>query len=367
MVDRKPIKLFIVAGEKSGDNHGARLIQSLKKLNKDCQVAAVGGDHIAEVSDSFVMDYKEINVMGVTEVISKLPSLYKKMQLIKSSIVHYEPDVLVLVDFGGMNLRLAKWAKSRGIKVAYYILPKAWAWNSSRIQKIKKYVDLPLSILPFEVDYFSRKGLKVHYVGNPSAESIQQYLQKNESSFVQGKVAIVPGSRRQEVKKILPILLASIRACEVSNYVITKAPNLPIELYTDLGASKERITSDFYLQLQTSQVALVTSGTATLETALLGVPQAVVYKTSPLTYWLAKRLIQVPFISLVNLIAGKKVVEELIQSNCTTKSISKNLSTLLKLNEKQRKAFYSSMHDQLQPNENAPSAANLILDLTKQH
>lgn len=320
------MKYFFVVGEASGDMHAARLISELKKQEPNSQFFGWGGDDMQKVGAQVLKHISELAFMGFAQVILNIRTILNNFKLIKKQITEAKPDAIVLVDYPGFNLRLAKWAKAEGYTVIYYIAPQAWAWKENRVEKLKKYTDKLICILPFEKQFFDKHGMVVDYVGHPLLEQIKIEERTNEKI-----IALLPGSRAQEVKTMLPIMLEVIENFPDFEFHIAQSPNLNASFYGNYsGTEKVKLhTTGVSSLLKKSQAALVTSGTATLETALYEVPQIVCYKSGALSYAIAKRLIKVPYISLVNLIADKEVVTELIQNNLNRKRLTSELKKLL--------------------------------------
>lgn len=309
------MKIYFVAGEKSGDKHAAELLKHLKQLNPDTTARAMGSEHLRDAGADIFLDNREVAFMGFLEVIKNLFTIQKALSRVKRDILDFSPDLLVLVDFAGFNLRLAAFAKSKGLKVCYFIPPKVWAWNTGRVEKIRKNVDLVLVILPFEADFFAKHSVKAHYVGNPSREQIDDFLMHADHSecLSTPMIALLPGSRKQEIQSAIGVFNQLPAFFPNHQFKLAGISALPKEYYNGLSTDIELDHDNTYDLLKNAEAAIVTSGTATLECALIGTPQVVVYRTSRISYSIAKRLIKVPFISLVNLLAGKKVVDELIQ------------------------------------------------------
>jgi lipid-A-disaccharide synthase len=329
------MKYYIIAGERSGDLHASNLIRSLKEEDTMAEFVGVGGDYMKNEGATLHMNYRDISFMGFAEVLQNLAKISKALKTCKKNIEDARPDVLILIDFAGFNLRMAKFAKEKGIKVYYYISPKIWAWKQSRAYKIKALVDQMFVIMPFEKDFYAKFGYtKVDYIGNPLLDAVTTF--KPDSNFrskagVSDKiVAVLPGSRRQEIREMikrLPVIAAMLPG---HTFLVAGVSNVEANIYAPLkGIENIRLFTDqTYNILSVAESAVVTSGTATLETALFKVPQAVVYKASFFTYYIAKWLIKVPYISLVNLIAGKKVVNELIQKDFNPKTVVAEIQSL---------------------------------------
>ncbi len=331
------MKYYLVAGERSGDMHGARLISEIKKLDSEAQFRCMGGDMMVEEGAELTSHYSSISFMGFIEVITHLGAVSKMLKLIKSDIDQYKPDVVILIDFAGFNMRMAKYCKSKGLKVYYYISPKIWAWNTGRVKKIKAYVDRMFCILPFEKAFYQKHNYEADYVGNPIFDSISRFepnqdFAKNNNLDPERKIiAVLPGSRKAEIEHMLIYMLSLLPSFPQYQFVVAAVNNLPREFYQNFeNRPNIKIVYDQTYDLLTqSEAALVTSGTATLETALFKVPQVVCYKTSIISYWIGRMVIKVPFISLVNLIAQKKVVVELIQDAYNPRRLRKELERVL--------------------------------------
>ena len=339
------MKLFLIAGEASGDLHGSNLIKALIQKDASIDLRFWGGDLMEKAaSRKPEKHYKALAFMGFVEVIMNLGRIVQNFKKCKEDILVFQPDALVLIDYPGFNLRMAKWAKSQGIKVYYYISPKVWAWKESRVYKIKKYVDTLFTIFPFETAFFKKYNMHVEYVGNPLVDAIAEYRvlrepqypttspnSKKNTKIEKPIVAILPGSRRQEVSTKLPVMLEAAGKFPEYQFVIAGAPSLEETFYAPFieGYDAKILFGKTYEILESAEAALVTSGTATLETALFGVPQVVCYIASPISYTIAKRLIKIKFISLVNLIFDREVVRELIQDACNVDQVAEELSFVL--------------------------------------
>ncbi len=329
------MKYYIIAGERSGDLHASNLMKALKQEDSSAEFRFWGGDYMQAVGGEMVVHYRELAFMGFLEVLLNLFTISKFINQCKKDISVYQPDVLVLVDYGGFNLKIAKYAKSIGLKVVYYISPKVWAWNQKRAFKIKDRVDKMLCILPFEVEFYKKFDWEVEYVGNPVVEAVNNHKANNqfleEHSLVNEIIAVLPGSRKQELNKILPTIASVIEKFPDRQFVVAGVNNLPIEMYQPI-AKYENVKLIFektYDLLKYAKAAIVCSGTATLETALFNTPQVVIYKTSPVSYAIGKRVVKVKYMSLVNLIVNEEIVPELLQHECTTERITTELQHLL--------------------------------------
>ncbi len=343
----KKKKIYIIAGEASGDLHASNLIKALKSEEPELDFRGWGGDKMQDAGMDLVKHIKDLAFMGFAEVVMNLRTILKNFKICQKDIEAYQPDVLILVDYPGFNLRMAEWAKSKGIKVVYYISPQVWAWKQSRVHKIKRFVDKMYVILPFEKDFYATYDFGVEYVGHPLLDAIEQYeenaisteefIAKNELEH-KPILAILPGSRKQEVTKKLPIMLNAIQNFQDYQIVVAGAPSLEEDFYRGLISEHTKIVyHQTYDLLRNSEAAVVTSGTATLEAALLGTPEVVCYVGSPISYRIAKRLIKIKFISLVNLIMDREVVKELIQHECTAENIRKELDLIRRGGEKRER------------------------------
>jgi lipid-A-disaccharide synthase len=366
------MKYYIISGEASGDLHGSNLIKELKKKDNAANFRCWGGDLMEAEDATIVKHYKELAFMGFIEVVKNLPVILKNIAFCKKDISNYHPDVLILIDYPGFNLRIAKWAKEQGFKVVYYISPQIWAWKESRIKLIKKCVDRMLVILPFEKDFYKKWNYPVDYVGNPLAEFINEYQKNNlVGEHPENIIALLPGSRKQEIKVKLPLMLEASKHFNAYQFVVAKAPGIELDFYDEFLQQYKNVNTSSnktYDLLLRSKAALVTSGTATLETALFGVPQVICYKGSNISYQIAKRLIKIKYIGLVNLIMNKEVVKELIQDELTTDNIVRELEMILYNQEKQQQIEkdYTTLKRILSEGGNASeNAAEIIFNTLK--
>ncbi|MDW3194806.1 MAG: lipid-A-disaccharide synthase [Cytophagales bacterium] len=326
------MKYFLIAGERSGDLHGAFLIKQLLNLQPEAELRGYGGDQMAEQGMDLVAHYREISFMGFIEVVQNLQGISRRLKECEREILRFRPNVLILIDFPGFNLRMARFANSHQFKVAYYIAPKAWAWKESRANSIKKYVNRLYSILPFEVDFFQRHDCPVHYVGNPVVEEIKQHVFTDLSinHFTDTKIAYLPGSRVQEVQTSIKMIIECARLRPDWHFLIAAVDNVDEIHYKPLEGlvNVQVFLGKTYEVLRASDAAIVTSGTATLETALLNIPQVVCYRTSKISYWIARAVIKVRFISLVNLILDDRVVQEFVQHEYTPEIVLKEVERI---------------------------------------
>ena len=337
------MQYYIIAGEASGDLHGSNLIKELQLLDANAGFRCWGGDKMEAAGATLVKHYKDLAFMGFIEVVKNLPTIFKNIDYCKNDLLAYRPDVVILIDYPGFNLRIAKWAKQQGIKVIYYISPQVWAWKESRVKGIKKCVDKMLVILPFEKEFYKKWNYEVEYVGHPLVQVIEEFKARQLNDIttsqllepsLQNKniIALLPGSRKQEILKKLPIMLQVASHFPDYHFVVAKAPGLDEDFYNELLEPYKNVSSvvnKTYELLGQSKVALVTSGTATLETALFNVPEIVCYKGSTISYQIAKRLIKIKYICLVNLIMDKEIVKELIQDELTVNNIKTELNKIL--------------------------------------
>ena len=332
------MKYYIIAGEASGDLHGSNLIKELFKIDNNAAVRCWGGDKMEAAGATLVKHYRDLAFMGFIEVAKNLPTIFRNLAACKKDILEYKPDALILIDYPGFNLRIAAWARQQGLKIIYYISPQVWAWKENRVKAIKRDVDKMLVILPFEKDFYKKWNFEVEYVGHPLVEVIEEFKKNNEQGTridEQGTgkiIALLPGSRQQEILIKLPIMLEVAKQFPDHKFIVAKAPGLTPEFYDELLKPYNNVSSvvnKTYELLNMATAALVTSGTATLETALFAVPEIICYKGSSISYQIAKRLINIKFIGLVNLIMDKEVVKELIQNDLTVEKISTELKKLL--------------------------------------
>lgn len=330
------MKYYLVAGEASGDLHGANLIKSLKQEDQNASFRYFGGDKMQAEGGELAKHYAEMAFMGFTEVILNLSTIFKNLKACKADILAYQPDMLVLIDFPGFNLKIAEFAKQNGIKVCYYISPKVWAWNQKRVLKIKKVVDQMCCILPFEVDFYKKWGMEVNYVGNPLLDEKAQFTP--DTSFIAHQnlsdkkiIALLPGSRKQEIERLLPDMLSVVDAFPTYQFIIAAAPTFTEDYYQQFIGNKnvKLVFANTYNLLHYAHAALVASGTATLETALFNIPQVVLYRGGAISVAIARMVVKIKFISLVNLIMDKEVVKELIQEDCNSEKITTNLQAIV--------------------------------------
>ena len=325
-------KIFIISGETSGDLHAANLVYELKKIDSNILFFGWGGDRMISEGVHVKKHISELAFMGFVEVFLNLRTIIRNFKLCKSQIIDFNPDFIILIDYPGFNLRIAKWAHKKGIKVVYYISPQIWAWKQSRVFQIKKYVSKMYCILPFEKEFYKQFDIDVEYCGHPLLDEINRFneIAENKLQFENPVLAILPGSRKQEIERKLPIMLNAAKNFSNFEIVVACAPNLNIEFYQKYSSENVQfIKNQTYKLLNCASVALVTSGTATLETALFRVPQVVCYKSSNISFFIAKLLVKIKYISLVNLILDKLVVKELIQNDCNEENIVFELNQIV--------------------------------------
>ncbi len=333
------MKYYIIAGEASGDLHGSNLMKALQEEDSAADFRMWGGDLMEAVGGTLVKHYRDLAFMGFVEVVKNIRTILNNFKICKSDVIKYQPDVLVLIDYPGFNLRIAKWAKQKGIKVFYYISPQIWAWNSRRVHSIKRTIDKMFVILPFEKDFYKKYDCEVEFVGHPLLDVVDNRPVndgfRNENNLSEKPIiALLPGSRKQEITRMLEGMLSVVNDFPSYQFVIAGAPSMPLSFYNNIIQHIDNqeiniISNKTYDLLQHSVAALVTSGTATLETALFNVPQVVCYNGSPISYQIAKRLINVKYISLVNLIVDHEIVTELIQKDFNSTNLKLELEKLL--------------------------------------
>ncbi|NCI48109.1 lipid-A-disaccharide synthase [Sediminibacterium soli] len=332
------MKYYLIAGEASGDLHGSNLIRELRQLDTRATIRCWGGDLMQAAGGELVKHYRDLAFMGFAEVVKNLPTILRNIRFCKDDISQWQPDAVILIDYPGFNLRIAEWAKQQGLRVIFYISPQVWAWKENRVKKMKQYIDRMLCILPFEKKYYrERWNWEVEYVGHPLVEVIEKARQQPappEIDALPAKplIALLPGSRKQEIAVKLPIMLSVADAFPDHQFVVAQAPGLDESFYGTFFQNRHNVSAvhnQTYALLNRASAALVTSGTATLETALFGVPQVVCYKGSNISYQIARRLIRIKYISLVNLIMDRPVVTELIQHELTKENLVKELRAIV--------------------------------------
>jgi len=373
------MKYVMIAGEASGDLHAANVIKSLKKLDSSAEIRFFGGDLMAkEAGRDPELHYDRMNVMGFSEVIRKLPVIMRNLKQAKALLREFRPDALILVDYPGFNLKMAKFAHKLNIPVHYFISPKVWAWKEWRVKKIRKYVNRMYSILPFEVGFYKKHNYEVTYVGNPSVQEIawsighippkKHFMERQGLDDPRPIIALLPGSRRGEIRNNLPLMIAAAKRFPDFQYVVGAAPAVPEKFYREIAQDPglKVVFGATHTLLKYSQAAVVTSGTATLETALIGTPQVVVYRANgvKLSYKIMEKLLKVKYVSLPNLIVGNSIVPELLVHNCTVETIARDLSPLLQPSPRRdwQIAGYRTMQRKLGNSVASEYVAELIAD-----
>ncbi len=365
------MKYYIIAGEASGDLHGSNLIKALISTDHNADIRCWGGDLMQEAGGTLVKHYKEMAFMGFIEVILNLFTIFKNIRFCKDDIAKFQPDVIIFIDYSGFNLRIAKWAKAQNYRTNYYISPQIWASRESRITKIKHDIDAMFVILPFEKEFYAKHNYKVHFVGHPLIDAIDQRAAVLETDFRKANnispnksiIALLPGSRKQEVQKMLSVMTSVVENFMEYEFVIAGAPSLDNEFYSPYLTNKniKFVSNRTYDLLGIAHAALVTSGTATLETALFKVPQVVCYKANWLSYQIAKRIITLEYISLVNLIMKKEIVKELIQDELTSKNLSDALQKIVDGADREKQlTAYQKLEENLGGSGASQNTASLI-------
>ncbi len=375
------MKYVLIAGEASGDLHASRLIENIRKEDPEAEFRFFGGDLMSNAARRRPdLHYREMNVMGFSEVFRALPRICRNMRQARALLRNYRPDSLVLVDYPGFNLAVAGYAKKLGIPVHYFISPKVWAWKEYRVRKIKKTVDRMYSILPFEEEFYARHGYKVDYVGNPSVEEIswsmghlppkKYFMERQGLTDPRPIIALLPGSRKGEIRNNLPLMVEAAKKFSEFQYVVGAAPSVPEKFYREVAQDPglKVVFGCTHTLVKYSQAAVVVSGTATLETALIGTPQVVVYRANGnrLSYNIMARLLNVKYVSLPNLIVNNSIVQELLLDRCTVASISRELGPLLQPSPKLtfQMQGYRNMQRRLGTSIASEQAAEIIVAMT---
>ena len=368
------MKYYLIAGEASGDLHGSKLMHAIKKNDPRAEFRFWGGDKMQTEGGTLVKHYRDLAFMGFVEVLLNLRTIYKNINFCKKELVDYQPDVVVLIDYPGFNLRIAKFAWQRGFKVAFYISPTVWAWKQGRVEIIKKYVDRMMVILPFEKEFYARFDYNVDFVGHPLLDELDDEKMISRENFFKENglderpvIALLPGSRVQEIIRMLKPMLELVPVFSDYQFVIAGVNSVPKEIYPT-SENVKIVFNQTHTVLRASEAALVTSGTATLETALLNVPQVVCYKAGKLSFAIAKSLVHIKYISLVNLIMDKEVVRELIQDDCTTKAMQEELKKILPGNKKRKEMLsdYQKLVEVLGSSGASEKAAQVVCQLTNE-
>jgi len=365
---------YFIAGEASGDLHAANLIKELRLNDASANIRAWGGDRMGREGAVLVKHYKDLAFMGFVEVLKNLRTIFHNLDFCKKDILAFKPDVLILVDYPGFNLRIAEWAHEQGIRVYYYISPQIWAWKQSRVKQIRRTVDKMFVILPFEKDFYKRFGVEVDFVGHPLLDAIaaeieehpfiaEEFISRNKLSD-KPLIALLPGSRKQEITVMLHKMMSVIDLFPEYQFVIAGVDAVPEAFYQSVIGTRpvKLIFKQTHELLRSSVAALVTSGTATLETALLNVPEVVCYQGGYISYLIARQLIKVKYISLVNLIMDRVVVKELIQNQLNTSNLKRELDLILKSQEERQRIFsdYTELRHLLGDKGASKKAAQLI-------
>lgn len=368
------MRYYIIAGEASGDLHASNLMKELKLKDAQAHFRCWGGDMMKLQGGSLIKHYRELAFMGFAEVIANIRTISKNLKFCKQDILDYNTDVVILIDYPGFNLRIAKFAKANHIKVVYYISPQVWAWKKSRVYKIKRTVDRMITILPFEKPFYKKFDYEVDYVGHPLLDVIEKLKKVDESEFRKNNhldsrpiVALLPGSRKQEISRMLKPMIQLVPYFSKYQFIIAGAPGIDQSFYAKIVQSKniKIFKHQTYELLQVAKAAMVTSGTATLETALFGVPEVVCYKADPISVFIARRLIKTKYISLVNLIMDRLVVKELIQYKLNTKNLKIEIEKLLE-NSPERKIMlkeFQQLKNKLGGSGASAKAAKIIYSL----
>ena len=371
------MRYYIIAGEASGDLHASNLVAEIKKKDKKAEFRGCGGDLMKAQGVDLLKHYRTMAYMGFVEVAVNLRKVLGNIAQCKKDIIEYQPDAIILVDYPGFNFRIADFAHEKGFKVFYYISPQVWAWKRRRVKKVKRSVDKMLVILPFEEEFYKKYGVDVTYVGNPLLDELAKFGTANRSIFLRRNslgekreiIALLPGSRHHEVKRVLPVMLKAASHFPDYQFVVAGVSSLDKSLYKKILGNSDvfLIENQTYELLQNSSAAVVTSGTATLETALFTVPEVVCYKATGISYCLAKWMIKVKFISLVNLVMDREVVKELIQGEMTEANIVKELDQLLHNGKRQRQLLedYEELKGRLGNAGASEKAAEVIMDAMK--
>ena len=366
------MKYYIIAGEASGDLHASNMMKALKAKDANADFRFWGGDLMKSVGGTLVKHYKELSFMGFVEIIRNLSTILGNVKFCKSDIEAFQPDMLIFIDYSGFNLRIAKWAKEKGFKTNYYISPQVWASRAKRVHDIKRDIDHMYVILPFEKEFYKKYDYEVNFVGHPLIDAVQNRTEISEIDFRKEHqlnekpiIALLPGSRKQEITKMLSVMLSLVASYPDYQFVIAGAPSQDYDFYKTFITNEnvKFISNKTYDLLSVAKAALVTSGTATLETALFNVPQVVCYKGNNISYQIAKRIITLKFISLVNLIMDREVVTELIQNDFTVQNLDKELSKILDpIGREKMLDEYTNLHQKLGGKGASEKVATLILE-----
>jgi len=367
------MKYYIIAGERSGDLHAGNLVKAIISRDSSASFRGFGGDHMQQEGVDLAVHYRDMAFMGLVELITNATKIRRYIKQCREDILRYQPDVIILVDYGGFNLQIARFGKREGFKIFYYIAPKYWAWYQNRARWLQPYVDRLFVILPFEKEFFKKFDWESDYVGNPVLDAVMAHKPDPEfrkrHNFGQNVsyIALLPGSRKQELNTIIPLMVEVVKRFPSYHFLVAAVNNLDRSLYASLS-DRENVTlifEDTYNLLLNATAAIVTSGTATLETALFRVPQIVVYKANPISYWLARLMVKVPYISLVNLILGREAVKEMIQARATPENVSAELQKIME-DENYRGAMIEG-YDEIIRIMNTGSASENTAELMKKY
>jgi lipid-A-disaccharide synthase len=343
-------------------------MKGLKSMDEHAEFCYWGGEMMESVSPGLKKHYRDLAFMGFAEVIKNIRTINKFFAECKKEIKAFQPDAIIFIDYPGFNLRMAKWAKKHGFLNFYFISPQVWAWKSKRVETIRKYIDKMFVILPFEKDFYAQRGIDVSYYGHPLVEQVDQYRAGREQLSTSNTIALLPGSRKQEISRILPLMVSACKEISHYQFSIAKATAIPADFYLQFIGDEKRFQiheQGSYDLLSKSYAALVTSGTATLETALFGIPQVVCYKGSSVSYRIAKSLVKIEYISLVNLIAGKEVVKELIQHECNPQRIQEELLLLTRGGQREKiLAGYNNIRNELNRSGDEPVAYEVAREIS---
>ena len=368
------MKYYLIAGERSGDFHAANLMRELRQQDPAAEFRCWGGDMMQAAGGELVHHYQEMAIMGFWEAATSILKFRGYLKEAQQDLLAWKPDVVILVDYAGFNMRIAKFAKTNGLKVFYYISPKIWAWNQGRVHQVKERVDKMFVILPFEEEFYQRFDYKVDYIGNPTSDAVAEhpksadFYERNNLDPLRPIIAVLPGSRKQEIEEMLYEMVAILPPFLDYQFIVAGVDNLDRNYYANFERNNVRILFDqTYDLLAHATAALVTSGTATLETALFDVPQVVCYRTSAVSYAISKAVIKVPYISLVNLIAGREVVKELIQSEFNARNLVTELKKVTADDAfiARQKAGYAEIREKLGRQKSAEKAAKLMVGYLK--
>jgi lipid-A-disaccharide synthase len=365
------MRYYLIAGERSGDLHGSNLIKALKKHDVDATFRGFGGDYMKDAGMELSVHYSSMAFMGVLAVLANLRTISKRLEFCKNDIGSFRPDVVILIDYAGFNMRIAKFAKEKGLKVFYYISPKVWAWNVKRAWKLKASVDRMFCILPFEKEFFRGFDWEVDYVGNPVLDAVKNYQPNKQfqeaHSFLDGRkiVALLPGSRKIELERMMPVIVEVVKRNPNYQFVVAAVATLPSYLYEPIRqlSNVEFVYEKTYDLLSVASAAIVTSGTATLETGLFRVPQVVIYRAAAIEYFIGIRLVKVKFISLVNLIADREIIKEYLQHTMTVDNVDGELKRLLEDKPYREKMLtdYQEVYSILDKGSASDNAARLMV------